>query len=674
MGNQYHDAKGRFTNRNGQLKNVAAAIESGNWEAFVAEKKALDEIDTARGYVPEVLARNGITEASTYKDDELIERDRLIKEGSRQEIEAFLEERVNRPEFIKLLNERDSARQLAKDLKAEYDFMAANAEEHPELDYEEVRLKGMHLLDTFETLQILKQQTEDYKDITAPAVSRLSELVQAEQEANGTYRVYEDDTLNKLERVGDFESGSREWLEARQDGVGGSDVGKIIGAYKQYAQRDYEEVLASKINPITDEEVEAQAAGHAEFEGAAGRGNAWEEAIAQRFAENNPDANITHCKGSWRNTDHPNQKVNFDGLMADKDGNIDGVLEIKTASDASKWGDVETGLDGVPSGYRAQVLHYAKNGGFKRGAVAVIIDDREYREYHFKMTPELEAEAQANFDKTQKFWEEVEARKAGTFVEKVTARNRKGFSMNALNSGTAGAKTAIFQEAAIYREQDVEAVRARYEELLSKEDRKDPEKVRAALTKLYTEHDPATNKNKIIALDLETSSGQPTKGRIIEVGISVRSPQGGEEKKFSKLYGLSKKSLAATGTGPVEVHQITEGMIAKKRQFNHPEEEKALLSVLQEGTLMAHNAPFEVRWLKLHLPGFEKAYRAGKIKVLDTRNLSQKFVHDTKDNTLKTFVEKYEDEYKDAHRAYNDARMMGEAFEKFAQDLHSRDN
>lgn len=674
MRHYYRDSFGRFTSRDGQLANVAAAIHAKDWDLYQAERAVLNEVDALRGFVEPTAPKNGAPAAVASIDDEIAHRDKLIASGTRPELESFLDERVNRPEFIELLEIRDETRNRAKELKAEYDFLVQQADRHPELDYEVVRLKGKELLETYESLQILKQQAEDYKDATAPAVARISELLEEEQRQNGTFREYTEDELNNLRKTGDFESGSREWLENRQNGIGGSDVGKIIGAYGgKYAARDYEDVLLSKIDPISDEQVAEQEAGHSAFVGATGRGNAWEEAILTRFAENNPNANVTHCKSSWENADHPEQRINFDGLMTDENGQPNGIVEIKTGSDASKWGQESEGIDGIPSGYRAQVLHYMYNGGLKKGALAVMLDDREYREYHFDLTPELEAEAKSNFEKTQAFYEEVQARRAGTYTAPLpTRRNTTGFSQDVLNSGISGKKNVIFEEAAAYRDTDVESVRARYQEIISKEDRKDPEKVKAALIQLYTEHDPRTNKSPVIAIDLETSGSQPTTGRILEVGISVRNPGGGEQSKFSKLYGLSKKSMAATSTGPVEVHQITPGMIAKKARFEQVENQKQLLEVLKSGTIMAHNLPFEKRWLRLHLDGFAEAERNGELRFLDTMRLSQRLVPETKDNTLQSFTEHFNREYKNAHRAYNDAVMMAESYEDMSVELNRK--
>jgi DNA polymerase III epsilon subunit-like protein len=672
MANPYHSAaNGQFISRTDQLANINKAVENKDWNSYVAELEALREVDAERNFIPETTPRNGVIAALSESEEEIVERDRLIREGNLVEVEAFVAERTNRELFVTLLDERDKMRQKSKELKSEYDFLHNLAEKDPEFDVEIVRNKGFELLDAYETLQILKKQAEEYKNITAPAVARMSELTEQEQIAAGTYREYDADTLNDLVRTGDYPSGSREWLEERQNGVGGSDVGKIIGANAGYETRDLEEVISSKVDPITDEQVEEQLEGHSGFEGAAGRGNAWEERIAHQFSVNNPDARITHCKSSFMNKDHNFQRVNFDGLMTDENGVPNGILEIKTASDSSKWGEPDSGLDGVPAGYRAQVLHYALNGGFDKGAVAVMIDDREYREYHFTMTPELQAEAASNFQKTKEFWDEVQERKNGTYVSTKRERSLKGFSANTLNSGISGAKEVIFQEAAIYRGDDVETVRARYVELIGdKENRKDPEKVREALRKLYIEADPEKTP-PIVAIDLETSSGQPTKGHIIEVGVSTKNAQTGESEKFSRVYGLSKKSLTATGTGAVEVHGITESTIAKKARFNQPEPQRQLLEKLKSGVMLAHNANFEVRWLRQHLDGFWAAERRGEIKVLDSMRLSRRLLMDTKNDTLETFAERFGVPYVDAHRAFNDALIMEKAYDKFREHLSS---
>lgn len=665
MPNPYRDSLQRFASRDGIVANIDRAIVEKDFDKYLAEREALENGDEFAGYTPAKDVKPVIHPALKNAEEEIIERDRLIAEGTREEITAYMEERLYRPEFEALLQERDEIRDVAKKLKAEYDLLKSGAKDNPDMDYEIVRQKGFELLEAYESLQVLKAQANSYKDITAPLAARLSEMLEEEARANGTFREYTEETLNDLVVTGDFPSGSREWLEQRQQGIGGSDVGKIIGVYKR-SERD--DILESKINPITDEEVEAQAAGHTTFEGATGRGNAWEQLIAHKFAENNPDARIAYCKSSWKNSKNEFQFANFDGLMLDKNGKPNGILEIKTASDASKWGNPEDGLDAVPPGYRAQALWYAHAAGFNKGAVAVMIDDREYREYHFKMTPELKAEAQKNFEQVKEFVKEVEAVKTGNAVEK-TYTPRKGFPQYHITGIMKGNNDKAFQDAAVFREETVAKTRARFAKLCK--DTSDPEAVKSALVQLYAEKDPATRKKPIIAIDLETSGNTPTSGRIIEVGISKRDPQSKTElEKYSKLYGLPRKALEGSGTGAVHVHGITEGKIAKKRQFSHPEVQKEVLQQLKSGIMVSHNAPFEISWLSQHLEGFANAYRKGEIQVMDTMDLTIRFMPETKNNKLESFCNAFGIEYVDAHRAHNDAAMMADGLAGFFQWLH----
>lgn len=678
MTNPYHDAAGKFTSRDGQLGNILNAIESKDIEAYLAEAAALAEADAVAGH-SEYTGRP-VHDALVNSEDEIAERDRLIAEGTKAEVDAYLAERTQRPEFHEMLAQRDAVREQAKHLKDEYTFLKAAATKDINFDVEIVRAKGFELLNAYEELQVLKAQANDYKDITAPLAARATELMIEERIAAGTWREYEDQELNDLVATVTAPSGSREWLEQRRlglnnkgVGVGGSDVGKIIGTYKEY--HGFDEVLRSKLDPISDEQVAAQALGHSEFTGATGRGNAWEEMIAQEYSDRHPEARITHCKTSWANTKTPFQLANFDGLMTDENGVPNGILEIKTASDASKWGPEDSGLDGVPPGYRAQVLWYASAAGFNKGAVAVMIDDHEYREYHFSMVDEngqpneLAAEAAQNIEKVREFVELVEKRKADP--KAVPGKDvRKGFGKQVIKDAQLG-KDNAFTEAAIYREESLAKVKRRFKTL--SKNAETPEEFAAALGKLYTEKDPSTRKKQLVHIDLETSGSTPTSGRIIEVGISTRDGASGEEvDKYSSLYGLPRRMQRIGAVGAVDVHGINVGMIANKRQFSHPEVQAEVLERLKQGIMVSHNANFEKAWLRQNLDGFWEAERKGEIQVLDTLYLTQRFLPDTNSNKLEAMVEHFGDEYKDAHRAYNDANMQGTAFYKLTKWLFKR--
>lgn len=675
MTNQYHDETGRFCSRDRMRAALRAAATQGKVSTWIRLKDDLQKADISTNYLPS--SHVGLVHpAVKYAQTDIEERDELLATGNREEIQKWVTDRVNNEDFIDLLDERDVMKTRARTLDAEYKALEQQSKLNPELDYEIVRAKGFESLAAYEEFTLLKNQANEYKDVTALAVAKLAEKIAEEQKANGTYREYTENTLNDLVETGSFPSGSREWLEQRQKGIGGSDVGKIVGTtgVTGWDTRDYNAVLVSKTDPITDEEVESQSNGHVEFTGYAGRGNAWEDYIVHKFDENNPGLNVTHCKTSWQNKYETHQFANFDGLLTDENGVPNGILEIKTASDATKWKDTSLGLEGVPAAYKYQALWYADAAGFDRGAVAVMIDDREYREYHFTMTPELREDIAKAKEKVAAFNAHVEAVKSGESPHPLEPKNisgRQGFSDTFLTAVRTN-KDYAFQEAAILREETVEQTKARYQEIIGG-DGKDKEKSLKALRKLYTEKPVSERKRNFINIDIETNSTSQTAGHIIEMGVSVQTPQGEEVGKISKLYGLPARSLAATGTGAVEVHGITEGMIAKKRTFRHKEEQKKVLDMLKSGIMVAHNLPYERKWLRLHLDGFAEAERKGEIVGLDTKNLTQRLLTNTKNNKLSSFTEYYGIPYVDAHRAHNDAVMMAKGLTRFISDKWDND-
>lgn len=671
MGNQYHDELGRFCSRENMRAALRKSAETGNVATWIRLKEDLRKADISNNYLPST--RIGLIHpAVKFSQSDVEERDEILSTGDVESIQKWITNRINNPEYIDLLDERDVMKERARVLNEEHKMLDQQWQKDPtQFDYQIVRAKGFEAKDAYEELQILKAQANEYKDVTATAVYQLNEIIEQEQKINGTYREYTADTLNDLVATGDFPSGSREWLELRQNGIGGSDVGKIIGStgVSGYDARDYREVFTSKVEPLTEEEIAEQEKGHSDFTGYAGRGNAWEGHILNRFAENHPELNITHCKTSWKHSKETYHLANFDGLMTDENGVPNGILEIKTASDSSKWKDTSLGLEGVPPAYKYQALWYADAAGFEKGAVAVMIDDREYREYPFTITPELREEMNEIKNKVEKFNQEVKNTRNGVPSKdprvKKDFSGRVGFSDTFVRNALKKYDTS-FKEAAVLREETIEETKKRYSEIVG--DSTDMKVLREGLIQLYTEKPISERKQKLVNIDIETSSSSPTAGHILEVGISLRSPQGEELDKFSKLYGLPARAMKATSTGAVEVHGITEGMIAKKRTFQHKEEQKKVLGLLKSGILVAHNANYEVKWLRQELEGFAEAEKRGEIKVLDTKSLTYRLLTSTKNSTLNSFVENYGRPYVNAHRAYNDSAMMGDALTDFLKD------
>lgn len=662
---QYHEVKNRdlVLHQIKATKDVGVAID-------LAEIKDIME----KEYIP--VTSYGYTKAVENIEAEREEAARLVEEGTPEEQEAFIQNRINAEVFTELLEKRDQTIALLSELKSDRAILLEKWNTDSDFLYESVRQKELAMIDANEELSLLRRQINEYKDTHAPVVAARAEYEEQILKDKGEWKEFTGDELNGMTKTAYYESGTREWLEQRQNGVGGSDVGAILRVKGSYNTRD--DIMQSKLNPITDEQVAEQGDHQSEYSGALGRGNAWEKRIFLMVKERNSEDNITFCKTSWVNNEHDYQVANFDGTMADENGVPNGIVEIKTASDASKWGEEEDGLDGVPDTYRAQTLWYAQAAGFKRGMVAVVIDDREYRQYKFEMTPELEEEANRNREGVQKFVGEWKQRVAGTFPER---ERLHGFSKQALNSSPLNVeKKEIFNEVATMRGVSAVEVQREFVKTFDKSRASDSEYVGERLRNLYVE---TAKRNKLpdyVGIDLETAGASPTSGSIIEYGASVRSGYATsslarndtELGKTSKLYGLSKKALLARGTGNIAVHGISISQIAKKRTFLNPKEGEAVLNQLSRvGIILAHNAGFEKRWLSTHVPGFADAVKKGKIRILDTRNLSKRLLPDVPNNTLESFTARYNVPYKGAHRAYNDAEMMSYAYERFLRELRT---
>lgn len=267
-------------------------------------------------------------------------------------------------------------------------------------------------------LKKIREEIAEIKDENARMVIELTKINEAIDKENGNYHEYTLDALGPATRTVSAPSGSKEWHDARAKGIGGSDIGAILGQ-SPFSTRD--DIFKSKTGQTVPEEKTNN--------GALFRGDAWEAHIARRFAQENPDYRFVHCKDSWKNTVRPHQLGNLDGLVFDDLSDTPAaIVEIKTSSAPYSW------ACGVPAYYRAQVLWYMDNFGIKRAFLAVLIDDHDYRQ--FEIIPEP-GELEHIHAEVDKFVAEVEAyRVAQAQQEKdiMEARRELFFSDLAINS------------------------------------------------------------------------------------------------------------------------------------------------------------------------------------------------------------------------------------------------
>lgn len=154
--------------------------------------------------------------------------------------------------------------------------------------------------------------------------------------------------------IGDFENQSPEWHELRSNGIGGSQVGTILGlnpwesAYTLWAK------LSGKI-PESFEQNEKMF-----------WGTVLEPVIRDEWGKQNPEFEIFDT-GTWADGW---KHANPDGIL--KRGDDYGLLEIKTAG--YRWDD-------VPPQYYAQVQWYMHLLGLKWCKIVVLFQGNQLQTY-----------------------------------------------------------------------------------------------------------------------------------------------------------------------------------------------------------------------------------------------------------------------------------------------------
>jgi putative phage-type endonuclease len=166
------------------------------------------------------------------------------------------------------------------------------------------------------------------------------------------------------------------FLEARKSGLGGSDIGAVIGVSPYKSALD---VYYDKVEPKTEQE-------HNEL---FYWGHALEKPVGDRFIKDHPDFEVIRDVPL---AFHPNNEwmlANVDGLFDDDKGQR-GILEIKTvnAFAADDWGLENS--DEVPLAYACQVAHYMAVMDADYAIVAALFGGNSYKEFRIERDLEIE--------------------------------------------------------------------------------------------------------------------------------------------------------------------------------------------------------------------------------------------------------------------------------------------
>jgi putative phage-type endonuclease len=153
-----------------------------------------------------------------------------------------------------------------------------------------------------------------------------------------------------------------EWLELRQKGIGGSDIGSIFGLnpYKSAIQLWLEKTGQIE-SPDISNKLQVKL------------GNMLEDTVAQLFTEET-GLEVKRNNHVLQHNDYPFMLANIDREGKDKEGKRF-ILECKTTSSygSKQWAD-----DNIPLSYELQVMHYLIVTGYEYGYIACLIGNHDF--------------------------------------------------------------------------------------------------------------------------------------------------------------------------------------------------------------------------------------------------------------------------------------------------------
>lgn len=136
----------------------------------------------------------------------------------------------------------------------------------------------------------------------------------------------------------------------------------------------------------------------------------------------------------------------------------------------------------------------------------------------------------------------------------------------------------------------------------------------------------------VLGVDIETTHRDPDRGYIVNVGLAImRLAVGAEPEQGHSAYFGIPDIYGKTGVPLADIHHITWDDVAGKKPFvSDTKAHEALLAAFGAFPVLAHNAAFEDAWFMLSLPGYAEARKAGKIVLVDTRDVCRRIDSDVR--------------------------------------------
>lgn len=177
-----------------------------------------------------------------------------------------------------------------------------------------------------------------------------------------------------------------DWLEARKQGIGGSDASVVCGISRY---KSSVELWMEKTGQLPTQE-----AGEAAY-----WGNLLESLVREEFTKRT-GIQVTKPTAIFQSVEHPFMLANVDGLCED-DAHGPCIFEAKTAS-AYKAGEWE---DAIPDEYMIQIQHYMAVTGYQGAYIAVLIGGNSFR---WKFVERDEELIHMLISLEEDFWKHVE--------------------------------------------------------------------------------------------------------------------------------------------------------------------------------------------------------------------------------------------------------------------------
>lgn len=511
--------------------------------------------------------------------------------------------------------------------------------------------------------------------------------------------------LGGAELLAITEEGSAEWLNARNTGIGGSEILSAMGL-KDYVKKDgtlsemsdkdkgywMAETLVKKSHTATEDEADRSTTG------AAARGHAWEPVLRAGYSLDHPEVEVSCGKQTWKGRDGEEsyQTINVDGIIRNaKTGRAEGLLECKNSDVDEKW------EDGVPVGYRAQVLSYldATNLEYADLVARVNGDVRTYRIN--KDDPVSGVEGTPTFadykPRVEATWSTIRShqpamQKLESDALAAGATPQEAQAVMAAGNPLAVARRRDIEDSAYAlttaaknmeglglgdRDSLAEEVKSRRE--LGEDGKPLPGSTDRAVRAIVAERFDRKKMGRVVGVDGETASAvaydpsfndprafSPMYSDWIETGVVYQDADGTKHGKESILHGADQRILDLNGTGAEDVHHISPEMIADKPRLADPGTRRKVHTALTDGdVIVAHNVNFEQKHLFHHFPTLKSSS-----KWLDTAWLTRHFMPQevggkARGGSLKDFTEDNGGQYLNAHRAAEDAEMMVDAMSSF---------